>query len=224
MPPREVVATAATVTATSSRLAKVEALADLLRRLPAEEVAPTVGFLVGRARQGRVGVGCPTVASLTAEPARAEPHGGRPRPPLEDLLATGPGRPPAATTSSGPSSGATAAEQHFVRRVLVGELRTGALEGVLVDAVARLPRCRPRWSAGPTCSAAARPDRPPRPDRGREALEAVGLAVGTGGPPDARRHRRLPRGGARRARAGSVEWKLDGARIQVHRRGDDVRV
>ena len=58
----EVVDAAAAVSATTSRLAKVELLAALLRRLDADEIAPTVGFLVGRARQGRVGVGLKAVA------------------------------------------------------------------------------------------------------------------------------------------------------------------
>jgi DNA ligase-1 len=51
------VTTLETVAATRSRLAKVDALAALLRELSADEIAVAVGFLVGRPRQGRVGVG-----------------------------------------------------------------------------------------------------------------------------------------------------------------------
>ncbi|HEY2557980.1 MAG TPA: ATP-dependent DNA ligase, partial [Diaminobutyricibacter sp.] len=57
------VTTADAVASTRSRLAKVDALAALLAQLEPEEIAPAVGFLVGRPRQGRVGVGWRGVAS-----------------------------------------------------------------------------------------------------------------------------------------------------------------
>ena len=40
---------------------------------------------------------------------------------------------------------ATAEEQYFLVRLLSGELRQGALDGVMTEAVARAPRCRWRW-------------------------------------------------------------------------------
>ncbi|MET0302676.1 MAG: ATP-dependent DNA ligase, partial [Microbacteriaceae bacterium] len=51
------VTTTDAVAATSSRLAKVAALAELLRDLDADEIAPAVGFLVAKPRQGRIGIG-----------------------------------------------------------------------------------------------------------------------------------------------------------------------
>ena len=60
----ELVTTSDTVAATRSRLAKVDALAALLVRLESDEIAPAIGFLVGRPRQGRVGVGWRTVSSV----------------------------------------------------------------------------------------------------------------------------------------------------------------
>ena len=65
----ELVTTADAVASTRSRLAKVDALADLLRRLEPDEIAPAVGFLVGKPRQGRVGVGWRGVAAAMGEPA-----------------------------------------------------------------------------------------------------------------------------------------------------------
>ena len=62
----ELVETSARVTATSARSAKVAALADLLRRLEPDEVAPTVALLSGEARQGRIGVGWATLAALAS--------------------------------------------------------------------------------------------------------------------------------------------------------------
>lgn len=128
----QVVDTAAVVAATRSRLAKVEALADLLRRLAPEEIAPTVGFLVGRARQGRVGVGWRGLSAVMGEPADeptltvADVDAL-----LETLLATsGSGSGSARTaTLRAVTARATTAEQDFIGRVLLGEMRTGALEG-----------------------------------------------------------------------------------------------
>ena len=66
----ELVTTTDTVTATRSRLAKVDALADLLGRLEPDEIAPAVGFLVGKARQGRVGVGWRGLAAAMGDAAQ----------------------------------------------------------------------------------------------------------------------------------------------------------
>ncbi len=224
----EVVETAERVTATSSRLAKTEALADLLRRLDPDEVAPAVGFLVGRARQGRVGVGYRTVASLMGEPA-AEPsltvHDLDAL--LDELLATTGSGSAALRSESlrGVGARATEAEQSFVTRVLIGEMRTGALEGVLVDAVAKaaeIPTATVRRAVmlsgdlGATARTAL--------TEGAEALERVGLAVGTPVLPMLASTAADPSAALEVTGRASVEFKLDGARIQVHRRGDEVRV
>ena len=224
----EVVATAGTVAATSSRLAKVDALADLLRRLPADEIAPTVGFLVGRARQGRVGVGYRTVWALMGEPA-ATPSltvANLDRL-LDQLLATTGAGSAAIRSDSLRALGqrATADEQSFVTRVLIGEMRTGALEGVLLDAVARaadVPGTVVRRAAmlsgdlGETARTAL--------TGGAEALARIGLAVGTPVLPMLASTAADPAAALEITGEASVEYKLDGARIQVHRDGDDVRV
>ena len=62
----ELVATTETVGSTSSRLAKIDALGILLARLDSEEIAPAIGFLVAKPRQGRLGVGWRGVAALDA--------------------------------------------------------------------------------------------------------------------------------------------------------------
>jgi ATP-dependent DNA ligase len=120
---------------------------------------------------------------------------------------------------------ATAGETDFLRRLLVGELRQGALGGLMADAVARaasVPAALVRRAAmlsgdlGRTAAIAL--------TEGAGGLRAVGLEVGRGvlpmlaaGAPDV---------AAALAGVGpaSVEWKLDGARIQVHRDGDEVRI
>src|SRR3954469_1780623 len=224
----EVVATAAAVTATSSRLAKVEALAELLRRLPPEEVAPTVGFLVGRARQGRVGVGYRTVSALMGEPAETPSLTVADLDRLLDdlLAATGTG---SAALRQGTlrtlGQHATADEQSFVTRVLIGEMRTGALEGVLLDAVAKaadVPGAVVRRAAMLSGDLGQTP--PLALTGGVDALEQVGLAVGTPVLPMLASTAADPAAALAITGEASVEHKLGGARNPLHRHGDDVHV
>ncbi|HYS39759.1 MAG TPA: ATP-dependent DNA ligase, partial [Pseudonocardiaceae bacterium] len=137
----DVVNASATVTATRSRLAKVDALAGVLRDAePDAEVPAVVGFLVGQPRQGRIGTGWRTLVKLATPPA------DEPTLTVADVdtalseLATLSGAGSAArraTLLTELLSRATKAEQDFLIRLLAGELRQGALEGVMVDAVAR---------------------------------------------------------------------------------------
>ncbi|MDQ2757118.1 MAG: ATP-dependent DNA ligase [Actinomycetota bacterium] len=224
----EVVATAATVSSTRSRLAKVDALAGLLRRLPEDEVASAVGFLVGKARQGRVGVGWRGLSSVMGEPAD-EPTLTVPDLDglLDTLLATSGSGSAAARTASlrAVASRATAAEQDFIGRVLLGEMRTGALEGVLVDAVAR---------AADVPGDVVRRAVMLSGDLGETArlalvgtaddVAAIGLVVGRPVMPMLASTAADPAAALAVTGEASVEWKLDGARIQVHRRGDEVHV
>jgi DNA ligase-1 len=224
----EVVETAERVTATASRLAKTTALADLLRRLAPEEVAPAVGFLVGRARQGRVGVGYRTVSSLMGAPADEPTLTVHDLDALLDALLATTGSGSAALRSGSLrdlGARATAGEQSFVTRVLIGEMRTGALEGVLVEAVAKaseVPVATVRRAVmlsgdlGATARIAL--------TDGAEALERVGLAVGTPVLPMLASTAADPTAALEVTGRASVEYKLDGARIQVHRHGDEVRV
>ena len=136
----DVVATCAAVAATPARTGKIAVLAALLARLAPTEIEPAVGMLAGSVRQGRIGVGWASLFSLEVPPAAApnltvtavdaaltELAGTagagsalRRRALLAGLLAT-----------------ATDGEQDLLRRLLVGELRQGALEAVLADAVAK---------------------------------------------------------------------------------------
>lgn len=224
----ELVDTAATVGATRSRLAKVAALAELLRRLDADEIAPTIGLLLGKPRQGKLGVGWRGVDAAAGDPA-AEPSLSLAE--VDDTL-------DALAGTSGAGSGerrarllaallrrATSAEQDFLRATLLGEVRTGALEGVVTDAVAQAsgrPLAAVRRAAmlsgdlGDTARTALTGT--------ADDLTNTGLVVGRAV---------LPMLAGTAATAGeavaavgeaSVEYKLDGARIQVHRSGDEVRI
>jgi len=224
-----VVDTSAAVAATRSRKAKIEALAAVLTECEPDEVATVVCLLTGEPRQGRIGVGWSTLSSAR------EPGGGSGvgvtvaelDRALDEIAAT-----------AGPGSGATRqatlrklfaratpAEADFVVRLLTGELRQGALAGLMADAVARaadVPAEGVRRAAmlgGDLAEAARR-----ALEGGADALAAVGLQVLRPVQP------MLAASAATVAEAlaatgpASVEWKLDGARIQVHRDGNDIRV
>lgn len=224
----ELVLTTDTVTSTRSRLAKVEALAELLRRLEPDEIAPAVGFLVGKPRQGRVGVGWRGVAAAAGQPA-AEPTltVGELDTVLDRLAgASGSGSTGERARELAELIGrATDREQGFIGRVLLGEVRTGALEGVVTDAIARAaerPVAVVRRAAmlsgdlGETARLAL---------TGTEAeLEAVGLVVGRPVLPMLAATASSAAAALETTGEASVEYKLDGARIQVHRNGDEVHV
>ena len=225
----DVVTASATVAATRSRLAKVDALAGVLRQAePDIEVPAVVGFLVGQARQGRIGTGWRTLVKLAVSPA------GEPTLTVADVdtalteLATVAGAGSTnrrATLLTGLLGRATKAEQDFLVRLLAGELRQGALEGVMVDAVARaadvpgedVRRALMLSGSLTTTATAAR-------SGGLAELRTFRLAVGRpvrpmlASPADSLHDALAELGDV------SVEYKLDGARIQVHRDENDVHV
>ncbi len=136
----EIARASAVVAETPSRLAKIERLAACLRRLRLEEVPVAVACLSGELPQGTVGIGW---ASLRELPPTAQP------PPNLELLevdaalerlaaTTGPGSQAARRRELAELfSRATEPERRFLIALLLGELRQGALEGVMVEAVAR---------------------------------------------------------------------------------------
>jgi DNA ligase-1 len=225
----EVVAASAAVGATRSRTAKAAALAALLRAAAPAEVEAVTAWLAGEARQGRVGAGWRTLSGIDAPPA-AEPTLAVERvdTTLDALAAT-------AGTGSAKRraellrslfAAATSDEQRFLTMLLGGELRHGALEGVMLEAVA---------AAADVPAAVVRrafmlSGRLPETarlalDGGAAALKAVTLQVGRpvrpmlASPGDS-----LDAALAALGADVTVEYKLDGARIQVHRDGDEVGV
>jgi DNA ligase-1 len=213
------------VSGTSARSEKIAILADLLRRLDPEEVAICVGFLSGTPRQGRVGVGHSTLRAVASAPA-VEPSlsvadvdqaiaeiagadaGGRRRNVLAELLAQ-----------------ATEPEADFLARLLTGGLRQGALAGLMADAIARAAAV-PGESVRRALMLSG--DLPQTAEialsGGEPGLRAVALEIFRPIQP------MLASTAASVAEAvagfeqSSVEWKLDGIRIQIHRRGEEVRI
>jgi DNA ligase 1 len=225
----DVVAASAAVAATRSRTAKAQAIAELLRGAGPDEVAPVTAWLAGETRQGRLGVGWRTLARLGGAPAAAASltvaavDTG-----LDALAATGGAGSTARreTLLGGLLAAATAEEEHFLVRLLTGELRQGALEGVVLEAVAAAaevpaPSVRRAFMLSgrlPETAATAL-------SGGVAALDAVRLEVGRPVRPMlASPGSSLDAALAALGTAVTVEFKLDGARIQVHKDGDVVRV
>jgi DNA ligase-1 len=225
----DVVETSTAVAGTRSRLAKVEALSGLLRRAEDPvEVETVVAFLAGAPRQGRIGAGWRTIVDLDAPPATEPALRVADVDTVLGQVATAGGKGSAQRRGQLLSTlfaGATATEQAFLRRLLTGELRQGALEGIMLDAIiaaAQVPADVARRAfmlSGqlPATAAAALAG-------GEQALAEFRLELGR----PVRPMLASPAESVADAVAGLgpcvVEYKLDGARIQVHRDGDEVHV
>jgi DNA ligase 1 len=224
----DVVAASAEVTSTSSRSRKVAILADLLRTLDAGEVPIAVGLLSGVPRQGRVGVGYSTIYGIEQRPA-AEPSLT-----VDDLdraiaavqAATGPGSAGRRKELLGALLGrATETEAGFIKRLFTGELRQGALAGVMADAVAK--------AAGVSTEATRRAlmlsgDLTRTAEialtEGEEGLRGIGFEIFRPILPMLASTAETVTDAMAGFDRASVEWKLDGIRIQIHRRGNEVRI
>jgi DNA ligase-1 len=224
----EVVATSSAVAELPGRLDKIGRLADLLRRLQPDEIEPVASWLSGSARQGRLGLGYATISAVDAgaasEPSLTVSDVDRALESLAGLSGAGVAR-ERARQLNGLFSRATRDEQDFLRRLLFGELRQGALEGVLIEAIAKAAALR---------AAAIR-----RAVLLAGELPPVARAALTGGPGalDALAVRLMhPVRPMLAASADDVdaaleelddptlEYKLDGARVQIHKAGDLVKV
>jgi DNA ligase 1 len=223
-----VVETSSRVAATSKRLEKIDLLAKLLRQLQPEEMEIVAAFLGGRTRQGRIGIGYGTIRDAGG-PASETPS-------LEILEVDRIFQSILATSGAGSQgnriallrqmlSRATIDEQQFLRSLLGGELRQGALEAVMVDALAKASNVaadrvrRAVMLAGDVAVVAralaekgeaglgeydVRLFRPVQPMLAGTAADAS-LALADLG-------------------EAALEYKLDGARVQVHKSGDEVAV
>ena len=218
------------VGATASRVAKVRELAAFLRTVPADEIEAAVAYLSGEIPQGRIGIGYSMLQAAAAQSAaqsetlsiaevdrwlamaadiRGAGSAARRSEALRDLLLR-----------------ATPAEQQFLVGLLAGEIRQGALAGIMVEAIAAaadLPTAQVRRAAmyagnlGIVGRAALL--------GGTDALDRFQLELFSPVSP------MLAQTAADVAEAlqmldgqAAFEWKMDGARIQVHKDADEVRI
>ena len=227
---RDLVTASTAVAEDSSRLAKIGHLAAVLRALAAEEVSIAIGYLSGEVRQGRIGLGYSTVWQ-----AKATDAADTPTLTLIDVDETfthiSKGRGPGATGERSRLlrdllRRATREEQEFLARLLVGELRQGALEGVLLEAVARasnIPASTIRRAA--MMAGALAPVAQAALVDGESGLHRFAVQIFQPVQPMlAQPAANLDEALAEIEGEIGLEWKLDGARIQVHKAGDEVRV
>jgi DNA ligase-1 len=222
----EVAAASADVGATSSRLAKAARLADLLRGTDPPDVAVVVSWLSGELPQRQIGVGWAALRSLPSpvESPTLTVRGVHDT--FTEIGATSGAGSQArrAALVHGVFAAATEPEHLFLQRLLGGELRQGALLGVMTDAIAKaasVPAAEVRRAA------MLRGDLPAVAEAaltgGVAALAAFRLEVMRAvGPMLAQTATSVADALDRLGGEAAFEAKLDGARVQIHRSGDDV--
>jgi DNA ligase 1 len=218
------------VTATRSRTAKIVELSDALRRMQPAEIPIGVAFLSGDIRQRKIGVGFAAVRD--ARPDQAASQSTLTLADVDAALEA------IASVPSGTGSNrerlrllrelftrATAGEQQFIAHLIFGELRQGALEGIMLDAVARasgVPAAdirRAHMLSG-SLSAVAEAAL----TAGRAALDAFGVQLFRPLQPMLAQSASDIAEAMAQLGTAALEHKLDGARIQVHKHGTDVRI
>jgi DNA ligase-1 len=254
-----VVRTSAAVAAAPGRLAKIDAIAQLLRDVPASEITIAASFLSGELTQRQIGVGYAALGDLTGgfspsspdqagagqEAASATlPAAAAPELTLTDTdqvlgqigALAGPGsQADRRTLLAGLLGRATASERQFLVRLLAGDLRQGALDGIMTDAIARaagVPAADVRRAyqlSGSLAAAAAAALGADLAGRSRAeaasaALAAVALEVGRPVSPMLAAAAPTVAAAFERISPAAVEWKIDGIRVQLHRDGPTVRV
>ena len=226
----ELVATSHAISAQRSRLAKVRTLADFLRTLEPDEVETAVQYLAGDTPQGRSGIGPALLQQASS--SHPSPRATLQIPETDRLLAE-----ISAVRGAGSQSRraallgelferCTSAEREFIVRLLLGDLRQGALAGVMVDAIAAasgvsLKDVRRAAMFAENLGAVARVSMiesgarldqfqlailaPIAPMLAQTATDVAAALQQIGG-------------------EAAFEWKLDGARIQVHRSEEAIRI
>ena len=226
----DVAITSAVVAGTSSRLAKVARIADLLQRAApdTELVAIVVSWLSGALPQRNIGVGWASLRSLppaAPDPVLTVTEVDAAFSEIGAVAGKG-AQASRAALLEGLFSAATESEQTFLLRLLSGGLRQGALGGIMADAVAKaagLPATTVQRAAMlggdlPKAAAAGLAG-------GAAALNSFTLRVGQPiGPMLAKTATDTTDALERHGGTTIFETKLDGARVQIHRSGDDVTI
>jgi DNA ligase-1 len=224
----QIVETSDQVRCTPARSKKIAILADLLRGTSAADAPIAVAYLTGQPLQDRLGAGYAAVYAIEEPPADsaaltvvevdatlariADTSGAGSKAAKAELLAS-------------LFAAATGAEQDFLRGLILRNLRQGALEGVMADAVAEAIDAdagavrRAAMLAGSLTTVAT-----DALVNGPAVLDRYRLQVGTPLQPMLAKTAESPAAAIESLGRAAVEWKLDGLRVQVHRDGEVVRV
>jgi ATP-dependent DNA ligase I len=217
------------VAGTPGRLAKIRALAEFLRRLLPDEIPIAIAFLSGETRQGKLGLAYASLRQCMSTEALSQPSLT-----LEEVDAAFTEL--AATKGQGASAvraerlttlfcRTTPDERDFLARLIVGELRQGALKGVMLDAIAaaaEIPAAEARraaMSAGGLAEVARA-----ALTEGLSGLTRFAIRLMQPVLPMLSQSAESVEEALERLGSAAFEWKLDGARVQVHKIGEEVRV
>jgi DNA ligase-1 len=224
----DVVAASSEVAGTNSRSRKIAILAELLRRLDTDEIPIAVGVLSGAPRQGRVGIGYSIAYGVerasAADPSLTVDEVDRAITAIQGTI--GDGSLTLRRQILGDLFGrATEQESDFVRRLFTGELRQGALAGLMLDAISvaagipgEIVRRAVMLSGDlPGTAAIAMTS-------GEKGLRDVGFEIFRPILPMLASSAESVADALAGFGRASIEWKLDGIRIQIHRRDEDVRI
>lgn len=217
------------VASTRSRLKKIARFAEILRQTETAELPVAVGFLCGELRQGRLGLGPRTLQQLRTEP---EPESSAVTvleldavfQALEDLSGKGVVSEREQLLSA-LFARLRAEEREFVVRLILGELRQGALESIVLDALAQAARVSSESIRKAMLFAGNAADVALSAFRGGEA-ELATFTIQLFRPlrPMLAQSAKDPAEAFARTAPAAVEFKLDGARIQLHKEGDRVAI
>ena len=227
-PLAEVVRTSILVAGDSSRLAKTRLIAGCLRRLEPDEVEIAIPYLSGETRQGKLALGYSALRACAGQPASTPALALREVDAAFTALKASKGKGSAAQRSrllQDLFGKATAEEQDFLVRLIVGELRQGALEGVMLDAVAAaadLPAAEVRRAA--TFAGGIVPVARAALSGGAAALDQFSVRLMRPVLPMLAQPAEDVKAAMAQLGTAILEWKLDGARVQVHKAGEEIRV
>jgi len=227
-PLARVVRASAEVAATPSRLAKIKTIAECLRALAPEEIEIALPWLSGDLRQGKLALAYASLRSVMGNPAAAASLTVSEVDGVFQKLKAIKGKGSAAVRESELKNlfgKATAEEQDFLLRLIVGELRQGALEGVMLEALAAasgLPAADIRRAA--THAGGIPPVARAALGGGKDALRQFEIRLMQPVLPMLAQSADDVGAALRDLGTALLEWKLDGARIQVHKSASEVRV
>jgi len=225
----DIVTASRTVREASARSDKIRRLAACLKRVEPDQIETAVALLSGEPRQGRVGLGPATLrAAMPLEAARDPKLTLTEVDAAFDLVAR----------TSGPGSAgervrlmsqlfarATGEEQDFLLRSVLGELRQGAVEGLMIEAVARaadLPIGEIRRAL--MLSGELRSVATAALTEGRQGLARISVRLFQPLKPMLAQTVDDVREALKQLGRAAFDYKLDGARIQAHKEGSDVRI
>jgi DNA ligase 1 len=213
----------------AARRTKIARIAEFLRSLATAEIDIAVSYLSGMTRQGKSGIGYALIRDARKATSAAAPELTMTEVDATlEQIARSSGR-----GSVGERTGllsalfakATAREQEFLAHLLVGELRQGALEGLMIEAVAAaadVPAATVRRAAmvaGGIASVASSAI-----TEGAAGLSRFAIALFQPLAPMLAQPADDIEDALARIPAAGFDWKMDGARVQVHKQADDVRI